>query len=264
MAVVYAAIVPHPPVIMPLVGRENHSRLTATAAAFARVAEGIRESGADTILLVSPHSEALGQAFTLNQRPEYRGDLEEFGDFGTKKTWTGNIGLAQLLKSGLKDETLLAFHSQEKLDHGSAIPLFLLTEKLPGIRIIPMGYSALDNGAHYAFGKELSQGLGRWPDKVAVVASGDLSHRLSRDAPDGFSPKAAKFDHRLVEYLSHKKNREIVNLNPELIADASECGLKSIIILLGILRGRKYEPKVLSYEAPFGVGYLVMEFRINN
>jgi AmmeMemoRadiSam system protein B len=247
-----------------MVGQENRARLAGTIAAYAKVAEGINESGADTILIISPHGEIRPEAMGVNQRPEYSGNLEEFGDFGTKKTWAGNICLAQIIKSRLNDEGRLAMYSREKLDHGAAIPLFVLTEKLPGIKVIPMNYSALGNEEHYVFGKDISKTLTVMPDRVAVIASGDLSHRLSKDAPGGFSPKAAKFDHRLMEYLSHKKNREIVSLNPELIAEASECGLKSIIILLGILRGRKYEPKVLSYEAPFGVGYLVMEFRVNN
>jgi len=49
-------------------------------------------------------------------------------------------------------------------------------------------------------------------------------------------------------------------MNEKLISDAGECGLKSIAILLGILEGIKYEPQILSYEGPFGVGYLTAEF----
>ena len=33
-------------------------------------------------------------------------------------------------------------------------------------------------------------------------------------------------------------------------------------ILLGILEGMKYEPQLLSYESPFGVGYLTMNFKL--
>ena len=48
----------------------------------------------------------------------------------------------------------------------------------------------------------------------------------------------------------------------DLIAEAGECGLKSIVILLGILDGINYKPRLLSYEGPFGVGYLVMQFEL--
>jgi hypothetical protein len=36
----------------------------------------------------------------------------------------------------------------------------------------------------------------------------------------------------------------------------------SILILLGILDEVKHEPQLLSYEYPFGVGYLTMEFKL--
>ena len=51
-------------------------------------------------------------------------------------------------------------------------------------------------------------------------------------------------------------------MNPDLIREAGECGYLSIIILLGLLseiKGSKF--KSLSYEGPFGVGYLVANIR---
>jgi hypothetical protein len=35
-----------------------------------------------------------------------------------------------------------------------------------------------------------------------------------------------------------------------------------VIILLGVLAGLKVESKILSYEGPFGVGYLVASFEV--
>lgn len=47
--------------------------------------------------------------------------------------------------------------------------------------------------------------------------------------------------------------------------EAGECGLRSFSFLLGILEESKinWKPEVLSYEGPFGVGYLVANFRLN-
>ena len=98
--------------------------------------------------------------------------------------------------------------------------------------------------------------------RIAVIASGDLSHKLSKNAPAGYSPKGKKFDKKLIDCLLKKQTHEIIKFKPELIADAGECGLKSIIILLGVLEGMKYEPQLLSYESPFGVGYLTMNFKL--
>jgi len=90
-----------------------------------------------------------------------------------------------------------------------------------------------------------------------VIASGDLSHRLSPSAPAGYSPKGEIFDNLLKELLSSKDTSGILNLDKELVEEAGECGLRSIMILLGILEKQNYKFKLLSYEAPFGVGYMV-------
>ena len=53
-----------------------------------------------------------------------------------------------------------------------------------------------------------------------------------------------------------------VNLDKVLTENAAECGLRSILILLGILNHIKFQTKILSYEAPFGVGYLVANLEL--
>ncbi|MBU4601067.1 AmmeMemoRadiSam system protein A, partial [Patescibacteria group bacterium] len=67
---------------------------------------------------------------------------------------------------------------------------------------------------------------------------------------------------KLIEYLKKKDAKSIIEIKHDLIYEAGECGLKSIVILLGILDGINCKPKLLSYEGPFGVGYLVMQFEM--
>ena len=74
--------------------------------------------------------------------------------------------------------------------------------------------------------------------------------------------KGKKFDKKLIEYLTKAKTAEILKMDREFIAEAGECGLKSIMILLGILNNINFLPQLLSYETPFGVGYLVMNFKL--
>ena len=56
--------------------------------------------------------------------------------------------------------------------------------------------------------------------------------------------------------------KEADTLDKKLIYDAGECGLKSILILEGIMDKIRYTPRLFSYEGPFGVGYLVMNFEL--
>ena len=53
-----------------------------------------------------------------------------------------------------------------------------------------------------------------------------------------------------------------MNMDPKLIKAAGECGLRSIIIMLGIIDSLNTETEVLSYEGPFGVGYTVCNFKL--
>jgi len=97
--------------------------------------------------------------------------------------------------------------------------------------------------------------------KIALIASGDLSHCLKEDGPYGFNPHGPKFDEALIKALKHKNIETILKLD-ELYPEAGECGLRSICFMLGILEASKinYQPEILSYEKTFGVGYLVVNF----
>lgn len=102
------------------------------------------------------------------------------------------------------------------------------------------------------------------PDgKIALIASGDLSHCLKKDGPYGFHPQGPKFDEALIDYLKKKDVDGILKLDEDY-PEAGECGLRSICFILGMLEESKinYEAQVLSYEGPWGVGYLVANFKL--
>lgn len=262
MSIVFSSIVPHPPILIPPIGKENINQLKATSIAYLKLEHSLYASQAETIIIISPHGNSQEKAFTINLSHEFICDFEEFGDLTVKFSLNGDTALAHKIKEKSETEIPIQLISQKNLDHGSSIPLYLLTRHLPKIKIIPIYYSGLDLNAHYNFGKMIKNKLLNSSARVAVIASGDLSHKLSKNAPAGYSPKGKKFDKKLIGCLLKKQTEKIIKFNPELISGAGECGLKSIIILLGILDGIKYKPRLLSYESPFGVGYLTMNFEL--
>jgi len=262
MPIVFSAITPHPPILIPTIGKENVNQLKATSDAFLKLEHDLYASQAETIIIISPHGHLQEEAFTINLSPEFTINFEDFGDLVTKVSIGGDVGLAHKIREKLETKAALQLISEPGLDHGSAVPIFLLTQHLPKIKIIPLYYSGLDLTAHYNFGQMIKSKLLNSSTRIAIIASGDLSHRLTKNAPAGYSPKGKKFDQKLIDCLLKKETEEIIKFKPELIADAGECGLKSIMILLGILEGMKYEPQLLSYESPFGVGYLTMNFKL--
>ncbi len=262
MSLVLSAIVPHPPLLIPAIGKENLNRLNTTKESYEKIEQDLYVSQPDTIIIISPHGIIQPSVFTMNLNPEFFGNFEEFGDFSIKVKFFGDIGLAYKIRERLETRAPLQLMSDPSLDHGASVPLYLLTQNLPQIKIIPLYYSGLNLHAHWQFGQLLKRELLVNKERIAVIASGDLSHKLSKEAPAGFSSKGKKFDQKLINYLTNKNIPGIIEMNQEFIAEAGECGLRSIVILLGILDGMNYQPQMLSYEAPFGVGYLVMNFKL--
>lgn len=262
MSIVFAAITPHPLILIPSIGKENIKSLKKTLASYKELENNLYASGAEIIMIISPHGLIQANSFTMNLNPEFKIDFEKFGDFSTKMSFKGDVGFAYKIRESLETKAPLQLISEEKLDHGIGVPLYLLAQNLHNIKIIPIYYSNINLNAHFEFGQILKKELLVNKNKIAIIASGDLSHRLSKDSPAGYSPKGAKFDKKLIEYLKNNKTQNLLNINKKLINEAGECGLRSIIILLGILEGIKYDPQLLSYEAPFGVGYLTMNFKL--
>jgi len=112
----------------------------------------------------------------------------------------------------------------------------------------------------YTFGKAVKAAIDMTDKRVAVIASGDLSHRLTVDAPAGYSPRGAEFDRLLIEQLANQDAKGLMNMDPDLVSEAGECGLRPTCFLMGVLGNIEAKAEVLSYEGPFGVGYGIVLF----
>src|SRR3989441_455526 len=129
---------------------------------------------------------------------------------------------------------------------------------LAGKRCIFLGVSGWPLSRFVEFGDWLQR---RLQDRSAIlIASGDLSHRLTPDAPYGFRPQGPLFDRLVIDALRARSWEQIEALDPDLVEEAGECGLRPLAILIGAGRAAKLNSQVLSYEGPFGVGYPVVAF----
>ncbi len=265
MALIKTVILPHSPLLIPEIGRANYSFLAKTTNAIKEIAENLKEQKVDTIVIISPHGLTQGDAFTLNVAPEMLINLQDFGFIPPKTILNGDSILADQIKNDLRGDISLQLISENILDYGSAIPAYLLKGIIGDFKIIviiPATNLSLEE--HFNLGLRLQKVIRASEKRIAVIASGDLSHRLRRTSPGGYSPKGAKFDNKLIEFLSEPKTAaaNILKMDTKLIKDAGECGLKPITILLGILEGIPTKARILSYQTDFGIGYLSLEFEI--
>ena len=179
-----------------------------------------------------------------------------------KKTIASLASLGQKLKKTKPDEILI---SAPHPDWGFNVPLRFLAPDFQG-QIKPVLIELESPQFYFEAGQRLYQmKLGKEEKtKFALIASGDASHCLKADGPYGFQADGPKFDQSLVECLQGKQIEKLLQLDEEY-PQAGECGLRSFAFLLGVLdaAGLNWQPEVLSYEGPFGVGYLVVNFQLH-
>jgi len=270
MSIVFAAITPHPPLIIPGVGKkEDINEVKNTINAMETLSEKIAESGPDTIIIISPHAMIHQDKFAVYGAPKFYGDFGHFGAPDINFSFNNNLDIAEKIVEASKENGINAFlfgdpdNDYHELDHGEMVPLYYLTKKLSdNINVIPIAYSYLDRLQHFGFGEIINE-IASLPEfidnRIAVIASGDLSHKLLQKSSDSYNP-GKDFDNELVELVKENKTRDILEMDQGLIDEAGECGYRSILILLGVLDKLNYSAEVLSYEGPFGVGYLVANF----
>ena len=78
MALQAAFIVPHPPLIVPAVGRGREEEIRTTIDAYDEVARQIAELAPQTIIVTSPHATAYQDYFHISPGTEAHGDMRRF------------------------------------------------------------------------------------------------------------------------------------------------------------------------------------------
>jgi AmmeMemoRadiSam system protein B len=257
---VFASICPHPPIIIPSIGGKEVNKATKTIAAMEKLANDFALSKPDTIILASPHGPVRGDRMSIVSSKDLEGNFAQFGDHQTTFSFENDLLLAEEIESAAtRNDIPAGLIDAPRLDHGTLVPLYFLARRHKNVRLLPLAFSFLDLQTHYKFGQAVGETIKKSDKGIAFVASGDLSHRVTPDAPAGYSPRGREFDEILIAALKKNDVEGILNLDPGFVEEAGECGLRSIIILLGALSRSKYNFEVLSYEAPFGVGYLVAQ-----
>jgi aromatic ring-opening dioxygenase LigB subunit len=221
-----------------------------------RLAELVGEP--DTAVVISPHSDGYGDAHVVRTSPRLRGDFGRFKRPEASFSFDNDLPFAELLLALAGDSKKLRLvpDDGDVLDWGVLVPLsFLRVRRIVSLSIV-RAY-----GEHRALGqlvRRCAEELGR---DTLFLASGDLSHALTHDAPAPYDPRGKLFDDEVVRLMRTGDFAGLSAMDPILLEGAAECGLRSFIALGGFLGDdATADPQVLSYEGPFGVGYLVAHF----
>jgi MEMO1 family protein len=257
---VFSGIAPHPPIMVPEVGRESIANVVDSIEAMAELSRRVIDSGAETVILISPHAPLEIDSFVAYEGPEVTADFSNFSAPEIHFTAPVDEDLLSAIRkaAGSQNYKVTALREQD-LDHGTAVPLYFLQRNGFQGRVVTLGYSFLSNDDHLRFGSCIRKAVEEVGRRVAFIASGDLSHRLKPHAPAGYNPNAHEFDDQVVDALRSNVPQRIVDIDYSLRKLAGECGYRSMLVAIGASSDLPLACEVLSYEAPFGVGYLVAQ-----
>ncbi len=261
-----AVMVPHPPLIVPEVGRGGEKQIAETTAAYRQAARFVIGLKPDTVILTTPHSVMYQDYFHISPGTAARGDLGRFGAGQVRMQVAYDQPLARAISLRAAREGFPAGTEGERdaaLDHATLVPLYFLREAAGGdipFQLLRVGLSGLPFATHYRLGQMMAQEAGRLGRRVVFVASGDLSHYLKSDGPYGLRPEGAQYDERLMDIMGRAAFDELLTMDDRLCERAGECGQRSFLIMAGALDGLRVRANALSYESVTGVGYGICTF----
>ena len=265
MPMIGAVIVPHPPLIIPTVGRGQERQVQATINAYRAAARQVADWKPEILVISSPHAVMYADYFHISPGAGASGSMASFGAPQTSLEVKYDTELRRALvqqaeAAGLQAGTL--GERDPSLDHGVFLPLYFLQEAGVDCPILRIGLSGLSPLQHYQLGQCAAKAADKLGRRAVFVASGDLSHKLRDDGPYGYAPEGPVFDRRVTEAMASGDFLQFLTMDPALCDRAAECGLRSFQIMAGALDGLGVKPELLSYEGVTGVGYGIATFAV--
>ena len=263
MGITAAYMVPHPPLIVPAVGRGGEKDIAETTASYERVGQEIAKIAPDTIVIISPHSIMYGDYFHISPGEGAVGSFARFGAPQVSFSETYDKEFAIVLQSRLYADDFpggTLGERDKELDHGTMVPLYFIRKYYKGGKIIRIGLSGLSLTDHYKLGiyiKQVAEDLGR---NTVIVASGDLSHKLQEHGPYGFNPAGPVYDKKIMEAAAAADFGGMMEFDEKLLDEAAECGHRSFVIMSGTFDGVDVKAEALSHQDITGVGYGICIF----
>ncbi|MBF8982587.1 AmmeMemoRadiSam system protein A [Lutibacter sp. B2] len=263
-------LMPHPPIMLKEIGMGEERKIQDTIDACNKIGEEIKKLKPDTIIVVTPHGTVFSDAMAITYDYRISGSLSKFGasdvefDFNINRDLTDKICTYahkdNILVARINGKTAIQYEVEYELDHGVMVPLYFVKDKYNDFNIVHITYGMLPKMSLYKFGRCIKKAIEESDLNAVFIASGDLSHKLKNEGPYEYSSYGEKFDKEIISLLQNGDVMGVFSMDNRMIEEASECGLRSIYMMLGVMNKCDIKGDLLSYEGPFGVGYGVMRF----
>ena len=263
MSILAGYMVPHPPMIIPDIGKGEEDKIKKTIAAYEKVAEEIAQIKPEVIIISSPHSIMYADYFHISPGRYAKGSFARFNaaDVSFEEEYDSKLvdKICELTGNDDFPSGILGERDPE-LDHGTMIPLYFIRKKYKEGKIIRIGLSGLDLCEHYRMGMYIKKAVEQLDRKAVYIASGDLSHKLQVYGPYGFAPEGPEYDRRIMDVCSRTAFNELFDFTEDFLEKAAECGHRSFVMMAGAFDGISLKADALNHEDITGVGYGIITF----
>ncbi len=263
MGIIAGFMVPHPPLIVPEVGRGGEEEVRATIDAYDTVAQEIAKIAPDTIIISSPHAIMYQDYFHISPGLTASGSFANFRAPEVRFDETYDMALVHEIEEIAKKDGFSAGTLGEQdpaLDHGTMVPLYFVRKYYKGGKIVRIGLSGLPLTDHYKLGQIVGEAVRHLDTKAVYIASGDLSHKLQAHGPYGFVKEGPEYDARIMDVMSRGAFGELFDFDENFCDKAAECGHRSFVIMAGAFDGLQVTAKQYVHQDVTGVGYGICSF----
>ncbi len=256
IAIVCAVLMPHAPILVPAISGGRGVAAAATYEALRQAAACVIRRQPESVVVISPHSPRQSGAFGLWSETRIEGSFAQFNAPEVRVSLPNDRPLAKAISDEAESRnvnTWLIRH--HPLDHGALVPLWFLAQAAWAGPTVLISLNYQDEGGLTRLGEAIAAAANTRHRRVAIIASGDMSHRLTANAPCGFHPQAHQFDESFIQLLRTGDYRGLQTIDPELRELAAEDAVDSTVVAAAAVDWKTTGHEVLSYEGPFGVGY---------
>lgn len=262
MSIVFASAASHAPGATAWPEAAGAEKLAAVTAGFQAIKDGLHASKPDVLLVLTSEHWANFfldhvSAFCVGRAPSFSGPVEPWLKV-PKQTFPGDPQFAVALLEHCYANGFEPSHAQElHFDHGTMVPLSFLAPP-PQCRVVPIVFNTLAPPRAtprrcLELGRALRSFLNGRPERIAVIATGGMSHDPG-EKRHGFID--TEFD---AEFLRRVTQGDVQELSAYSDADLLAAGAGTLellawICLAGLMEGSKAD--VLVYEAvkPWATG----------
>ncbi len=264
MSLVFAGICSHGPGITGRKDMADPEHVEGLYAAFDRMRRALEASRPDALVVIAAEHFAN---FFMNNMPaycvgmaeDYHGPIEDPDWLGIPRTrFPGAPDLSTRIIQSLLNYIDVAYAQEWKFDHGISVPLHFLVPHA-NLPIVPVNINCQGpplTPLHraWAFGEALGRACADVTERVAVVATGGISHWPA--TPDSGKINEAWDREFLRRWEQNDKEQLLAYTDAETYADAGQGGfeIRTFIALAGATRNR---PAKVHYYQPipiFAVG----------